>query len=270
MQTPHWEQAAKTIAEDSDESVSAVKLATVDATIEKGLAEKFKMTGFPTIKIFSGPDSEPEAYDGPREAPGIISWIKKRVGPASQMVSDGEEATKVKDANKVMAVYASKDGSGFEEWEAIAETMRKNPSITFVHTSEKKVMSTLGVKEGITLVKDSTDEPTAVFSGRVNEEAAVTEWIKKYSSPAVVFLKKGDQDAIKLLFQDTERVNVFLFTLVEEGVSAFKEATADQRGKMGAFYLQKEDFPEAFAHFGMDKLEKEEFPAVQIQDQKAD
>ena len=44
----------------------------------QSLAENFDVSGYPTIKIFKG--GKPEEYDGPREAKGIVSFVKKDLG----------------------------------------------------------------------------------------------------------------------------------------------------------------------------------------------
>ena len=66
---PHWNQAA-------NELKGKIKVAKVDATEQKKIAAKYKIQGFPTIKIFPpGPksDKKVEDYDGPRDSSGIVS-----------------------------------------------------------------------------------------------------------------------------------------------------------------------------------------------------
>ena len=48
------------------ESGSNIKLAKVDATVEKSLGDKFQVQGFPTLKFFK--NGNPVEYGGPREA----------------------------------------------------------------------------------------------------------------------------------------------------------------------------------------------------------
>lgn len=74
---PEYDRAAEMMKEDS--ALSAYKLATVDATVETSLGQKFAVQGYPTLKWFvDGVDTE---YDGPREAKGIVAWIKSNTGP---------------------------------------------------------------------------------------------------------------------------------------------------------------------------------------------
>lgn len=67
---PEWNEAATKLK-------GQVKVGKVDATVEKNLAQRFGISGFPTIKVFhygSKSDSKAEEYQGPREAGGIVSY----------------------------------------------------------------------------------------------------------------------------------------------------------------------------------------------------
>lgn len=83
-----------------------VALAKVDANAEenKGLAEKFEIQGFPTIKILKNGGEVVQDYKGPREADGIVEYLKKQVGPASFEIATPEDASKLIDEKKVFVV----------------------------------------------------------------------------------------------------------------------------------------------------------------------
>jgi len=58
-----------------------VPLAKVDATVEKTLAERFGIQGFPTLFWFkNGVKSD---YSGGRTKDTIINWVVKKSGPPS-------------------------------------------------------------------------------------------------------------------------------------------------------------------------------------------
>ena len=54
-------------------------LATVDATIETGLASRFGIRGYPTLKLFSKGE-EVEDYKGGRSKNDIVEYIRKKAG----------------------------------------------------------------------------------------------------------------------------------------------------------------------------------------------
>ncbi|MFH4974113.1 hypothetical protein AB6A40_000822 [Gnathostoma spinigerum] len=71
---PHWEKVAT-------ELNGKVKVAALDATVHRKMAEMFGIQGFPTIKFFSPGSSASDAqdYDGSRTASDILSWINDKI-----------------------------------------------------------------------------------------------------------------------------------------------------------------------------------------------
>lgn len=85
-----------------------VILAKVDANEEKnkGLASEFEISGFPTIKILRNGGKTIQDYKGPRDAEGIVAFLKKQSGPASRELKSVEDATALVDDKKIVVVSA--------------------------------------------------------------------------------------------------------------------------------------------------------------------
>lgn len=83
-------------------------LAKVDADdeINKGLAGEFKVRGFPTIKILRDGGKSVQEYKGPRNADGIVEYLKKQVGPASYEIKSSEDAGNLITEQKIFVVSA--------------------------------------------------------------------------------------------------------------------------------------------------------------------
>lgn len=83
-----------------------VILAKVDANEEKNreLASQFQVQGFPTIKILRNGGKVVQDYKGPREADGIVDYLKKQSGPATTEIKSADDASALIDKNKVVIV----------------------------------------------------------------------------------------------------------------------------------------------------------------------
>ena len=68
-----WAKAATTLK-------GSVKFAKVDATVETELGSRYGVQSYPTLKVFTPDNKEdPEKYEGPRDATGIIAYCQKRM-----------------------------------------------------------------------------------------------------------------------------------------------------------------------------------------------
>lgn len=81
-------------------------MAKIDANAEenKEFIEKFEIQGFPTIKILRNGGENVQDYKGPREADGIVTYLKKQVGPASYEIKTSEDVESLIDHKKIFIV----------------------------------------------------------------------------------------------------------------------------------------------------------------------
>uniref|UniRef100_A0A673Y9E0 protein disulfide-isomerase n=1 Tax=Salmo trutta TaxID=8032 RepID=A0A673Y9E0_SALTR len=78
----HCQQLAPEYETAATKLKGTVSLAKVDCTVNSETCGRFGVNGYPTLKIFhNGEDFA--AYDGPRSADGIVSFMKKQAGPSS-------------------------------------------------------------------------------------------------------------------------------------------------------------------------------------------
>lgn len=84
----------------------AIVLAKVDANAEenKELAGKYEVQGFPTLKIFRNNGEKIQEYNGPRDADGIVTYLMKQVGPASNEIKTAEDVKSHIDDKKIFVV----------------------------------------------------------------------------------------------------------------------------------------------------------------------
>ncbi|XP_062382831.1 protein disulfide-isomerase A2, partial [Sardina pilchardus] len=98
---PVYAQAASELKSSSSEA----RLAKVDATEEKELAEEFGVGSFPTLKLITeGRRANATDFSGKRTAQGIIQWLNRRMGPSATSLTTTEGAQEFIDANNVTIV----------------------------------------------------------------------------------------------------------------------------------------------------------------------
>lgn len=133
---PEYTKAAKSLYDDG----SKIPLMKVDATEDKNTApaQKYGVQGYPTIKWFVG--GQASDYDGPREAAGIVDWIKSMTGPAvEEGAPTGEE--------KLSVTYYGESKAVFEE---VAKANRKKASWFYVSGAETKIVLKHKGEEAVT------------------------------------------------------------------------------------------------------------------------
>ena len=91
---PEWAAAAAKVKKLSPQ----VLLAKVDADQHKELAERYGVEGYPTIKVFE--KGKASDYEGPREAKGIVRYVKEALG----ITGSAGSVAKVKTPAEVQAI----------------------------------------------------------------------------------------------------------------------------------------------------------------------
>ncbi|XP_067298925.1 protein disulfide-isomerase A2 [Pseudorasbora parva] len=90
-----------------------VRLAKVDATEEKELADEFGVDGFPKLKFFKdGNRQNSSDFSGKRTVKGITMWLQRRTGPSATVLNDVNSAEDLLDANDVFVIGFFQDLEG--------------------------------------------------------------------------------------------------------------------------------------------------------------
>jgi len=120
---PEYNKAAELL----HEAGSKVVLGKVDATVETKVAGEHEVKGYPSLKWAEGGSFS--EYDGPRQAAGIVDWIKKRTGPS---VAEGPAGEKV---GFSVTVYAQECP---EDFTAVAKKFRSKAEFFHVKSDDTK------------------------------------------------------------------------------------------------------------------------------------
>ncbi|KAG8082069.1 hypothetical protein GUJ93_ZPchr0014g46644 [Zizania palustris] len=135
---PEYEKAASVLRKNDP----PVALAKVDAYDErnKELKDKYGAHAYPTIKIIKNEGSDVRGYGGPRDADGIVEYLKRQVGAASlELRSVGEASQSIGNKGVILVgVFPEFGGSEYENFMAVAEKMRAD--YDFYHTSDAGIL----------------------------------------------------------------------------------------------------------------------------------
>ncbi|KAK7595556.1 hypothetical protein V9T40_013381 [Parthenolecanium corni] len=146
---PDFEKAAQILSKN-DPPITLVK---VDCTESgKSTCNNHGVSGYPTVKIFRYGKFVKE-YTGPRNADGIVKYMKAQVGPGSKVISSVEDFNKVTSKDDVVIVgFFKKDSDLKSTFMNLADKLREK--VAFAHTTEESVLSAANVKsEGIRLYR---------------------------------------------------------------------------------------------------------------------
>ena len=126
-------------------------LAQVDCTVEKTLASKYKVRGYPTLKYFQkGKDID---YSGGRTEASIENWMRKRAsGNLITELKDANAIEEFKKKNNKFLVYFGDDKDHIKVLEDISN---ENDDFTFAKNNDEAAMKKYEVTKGkLVLFKD--------------------------------------------------------------------------------------------------------------------
>ncbi|KAB0796262.1 hypothetical protein PPYR_10323 [Photinus pyralis] len=160
---PEYAKAAQILSE----AESPITLAKVDATQQNALAEKYKVSGYPTLKFFK--NGSPIPYTGGRVAEGIVIWLNKRIGPSAQDLKSPEDTKALIDQNEVVTVGFFKDQSSANA-AVFLEMADSNDEMVFGITSDEHVFKQYSAKNGDIFLFKKYDDKLVQFKGELNAE----------------------------------------------------------------------------------------------------
>jgi len=169
---PEYIKAAETLAKDGDNII----LAEVNAEDETELAQRFEVHGYPTLYVFhKGKKSD---YHGPRDADGIVKYIRAQAGPAAKPLANEEEIQKfmgrMEDVKFI--AYTKEDSSVGKVYIKLAESMRDDFSFAITAPTDAR-------KDKIVAFRNFDKEEKEVeYSGKDNLDT-LRKWVQEVSVP---------------------------------------------------------------------------------------
>jgi protein disulfide-isomerase A1 len=222
---PEYVKAAAALKDEE------VKLAKVDATEHKELGSRFGVQGFPTLKFFK--NGKPQEYTGGRTSDEIVTWLKKKSGPATISLTTEDDLLKAQEANEVVVVgvFASADSAEAKTFTTVAAG---DDSLIYALTTSAAVKSKLSAKDNsIALLKDF-DELRADFDIATSTTAEqIAEFVTGASVPLI---QTFSQESSQKIFKSDIHIHNLFFTKAGEAhhdsaVEMFTGVAKKFRGK---------------------------------------
>ncbi|XP_029189738.2 protein disulfide-isomerase 2-like [Acropora millepora] len=254
---PEYAKAAGMLKEQG----SPIKLAKVDATAETKLAEKYEVSGYPTIKFFKS--QKVVEYGGGRTAAEIVSWLEKKTGPPAKELMTAEEVKAFTEKSDVVVVGFYKDKDS-ENAKAFIQAAEGTDDVEFGIVHDEALAKENNVeKDGLVLFK-KFDEGRVDYDGEHNE-AAITQFIKANQLPLVT--EFNDENAPKIFGGEVKK-HVLLFA--SKKADAFKDihdsfstVAKDFKGKV-LFVLVDSDVEDNSRISEFFGIEAKEIPTVRL------
>lgn len=220
---PEYSRASKRLkAEDVP-----IFLAKVDSTVEKEVAQRFEIKGYPTLKFFQG--GAPMEYTGGITEEEIINWLHKKTGPSSKKFTEQSALEKFVNDNEVVVIFFGDESSQeFHAYEAFTKT---SDDYLFGHTSSVELKEHYKAQVNSVVLFKQFDEKRNDFTQSIEAEALKT-WLGFNSLPTII---KFDQKAAQKIFGDN-RPTLFLFhnsnDASNKAIKVLEETASQLKGKI--------------------------------------
>lgn len=252
---PEFEKASEEL--DGTGSV----LGKVDATIEKELGERFKVEGYPTLKLFRSGTSSP--YEGGRSAQDIVTFMKKQAGPAITPLASADEVEafipNAEDEDAVVIGFVEADSKQAKFIADFASKFRDDFRFGLVTSTAAAGTNAMG---SIVLFKPF-DEKKNVYSGDLTEEDLAT-FLKGNAMRAVAEIGPGNYGAyvkrglpISWLFIDPADTKATEAVLAE-----YRKVAPDFKQKASLVYLNGVQYKQMATKMG---LTGDKYPGLAIE-----
>jgi len=198
---PEYAKAAQQLAGEP------VALAKVDATENNGLAQKYEIQGFPTLKYFSsGKASE---YNGGRTAADIVAWLKKRSGPAAMTVTSAEVLEELKESHDAFVIGVFDDVAG-PAAKAFLSAAGGDEENFYAISSSAEIRNALSVSgDAVVVLKDFDDKRNDFAMSASTTSDDVSGFV---SANVVPLVNEYSKEKAKKIFGSPVKVHGLFFT----------------------------------------------------------
>ncbi|KAA0055433.1 protein disulfide-isomerase-like [Cucumis melo var. makuwa] len=262
---PEYEKAASVLSSHDP----PITLAKVDANEESNreLATQFEIRGFPTIKILRNGGKSSQDYKGPRDADGIVDYLKKQSGPASAEIKSAEDANNLIKNVFIVGIFPKFSGEEFDSFNALAEKLRSD--YDFGHTLDAKLLprGETSVSGPVVRLFKPFDEQFVDFKDF--DPAKLEKFIEASSIPIVTEFNNDPSNHVylsKFFSSSNDKAMLFLNYTTDAAdslKSKYREVAEQYKGEGISFLIgDSESSQAALNYFG---LKEDQVPVLLVQ-----
>ncbi|XP_069545502.1 protein disulfide-isomerase A2 [Brachyistius frenatus] len=210
-----------------------MRLAKVDATEEKELAEEFDIGSFPTLKLFiDGDRKQPVDFTGKRSAVGIMQWMKRRAGPGAAALVSADSAAQFIDGQNI-AVVGFFDSLESEAAKVFKEVALDVTDTEFAITAAPEVFQKYEVKANSVVLFKKFDDGRADFM--LSEEGKLDK------NNLITFIKESSLELI-IPFSEETADKIFTSSIVLHSLLFINSTVESQKGLLAEARTVAKDF----------------------------
>lgn len=175
---PEYAKAAELLKNDDP----PIALAKVDCTEGgKDTCSKFSVSGYPTLKIFRNGEVSRD-YSGPREANGIVKYMRSQVGPSSRPIETEDDLKKfISKEDTAVVGFFEKETDLKAAFISLAEKLREK--VRFGHTTNSDVLKAHKQTDAVVLYRpkhmsNKFEEDFVVYTGSA-DSTDLNDFVKK-------------------------------------------------------------------------------------------
>ncbi|CAL8331865.1 unnamed protein product [Merluccius merluccius] len=215
---------AEAAAKLKEAGLGAIRLAKVEATEEKELAQEFDVDGFPTLKLFVGGDREKHVdFTGKRTAEGMVQWMLRRAGPGAAVLETPDAAAELLNTHNITVVGFFNNLES-EEAKVFTEVFLHMVDVEFAMTTSPAVLEKYEVKASSVVLFKKFDDGRADYTlpedGKLDRDELIT-FIKNNSLELVIPF--SEQNADKIFGSSVRTHSLLFFNSTVEGHAALLE-----------------------------------------------
>eukprot|EP00829_Urostomides_striatus_P013516 TRINITY_DN3760_c0_g1_i3.p1 TRINITY_DN3760_c0_g1~~TRINITY_DN3760_c0_g1_i3.p1 ORF type:complete len:476 (-),score=149.57 TRINITY_DN3760_c0_g1_i3:18-1445(-) len=254
---PEYEKAAEMAIKNNKTFI----LGELDATVQKQTAEKYGVSGYPTLKLFI--EGNIIDFDGERTAEALYAFMDKKSSPPTKELESIEQIKEQVKGKGRRCIFIGDDPSVLTDYINIARDVNEFDFYTTSESVGKEAFPELNSFPAVVLLKDY-DEKKAVLAGTWSEQ--FTDFLKVHQYP---IMGKVTREIMDNIFKPSTRKAVVLFRSASSNSAQALEREFEKLAlarRSSKYYFMVSDIKSDPEQRLTDYLglEAKEFPVVEI------